>query len=148
MLEPFDDKYFMREALKQAQLAFEMDEIPVGAVVVSRNKIIARAHNLTEKLTDFTAHSEMQALTSASSFLGNKYLNECTLYVTLEPCLMCAGALFWTRIGRLVYGASDQKRGMNQIQHKVLHPATKVEGGIMADECSALLSEFFRKKRD
>lgn len=142
-----DDTYFMQEALKEARKAFELDEVPVGAVIVCEGKIIARAHNLSERLTDSTAHAEMQAFTMASSHLGGKYLNECTLYVTLEPCPMCAGASFWTQLGKIVYGASDEKRGYSLMNPKIVHPKTKVVSGILADECGELVSSFFRTKR-
>jgi len=141
------DEHFMREALKEAQKAFKADEIPVGAVVVCNKQIIARAHNLTERLNDATAHAEMQAFTSAENYLGSKYLNECTLYVTLEPCVMCAGAAFWTQIGEVVYGAKDKKRGFTLLGKKILHPKTKVRFGILETECSKILKEFFRKNR-
>ena len=141
------DEHFMREALKEAQKAFKADEIPVGAVVVCNKQIIARAHNLTERLNDATAHAEMQAFTSAENYLGSKYLNECTLYVTLEPCVMCAGAAFWTQIGEVVYGAKDKKRGFTLLGKKILHPKTKVRFGILETECSKILKEFFRKSR-
>ena len=141
------DEHFMREALKEAQKAFDADEIPVGAVVVCNKQIIARAHNLTERLNDATAHAEMQAFTSAENYLGSKYLNECTLYVTLEPCVMCAGAAFWTQIGEVVYGAKDEKRGFTLLGKKILHPKTKVRFGILETECSEILKEFFRKNR-
>jgi len=137
----------MREALKEAEKAFELDEIPVGAVIVSGERIIARAHNFTEKLNDVTAHAEMQAFTSASEYLGGKFLEDCTLYVTLEPCVMCAGAAFWTRISRLVYGAGDEKRGYTLTGNHILHPKTIVSRGILEEECSALLESFFEKKR-
>ena len=143
----FDDEYFMREALKEAEKALELDEVPVGAVIVSGERIIARTHNLTEQLNDVTAHAEMQAFTSASEYLGGKFLEECTLYVTLEPCVMCAGAAFWTRITRLVYGADDEKRGYSLVGHRILHPKTMVTGGVLKDECSSLLTSFFEKKR-
>lgn len=136
----------MREALKEANKAFDVDEIPVGAVVVCNNRIIARAHNLTERLNDVTAHAEMQAITAASNYLGAKYLNDCTLFVTLEPCAMCAGALFWSQISRVVYGASDEKRGF-QTMGGMMHPKTQLSAGILQDQCSDLLVEFFRKKR-
>jgi tRNA(adenine34) deaminase len=141
------DEYFMREALKEAKKAFDADEIPVGAIVVCNNRIIARAHNLTERLNDVTAHAEMQAITSAANFLNGKYLNECTMYITLEPCVMCAGALSWSQIGKIVFGASDTKRGFNLIGNKILHPKTELISGIIADECSELLKTFFQKKR-
>ena len=143
----FSDEYFMREALKEAYKALEKDEVPVGAVVVVNNKIIGRGHNMTETLTDVTAHAEMQAITAASNFLGAKYLIDCTLYVTLEPCVMCAGALFWSQIGRVVYGAPDSKRGY-ELQGVKLHPRTETLGGIMEAECGGLISDFFKKKRD
>ena len=143
----FSDEYLMREALKEAIKAFENDEVPVGVVVVAGNRIIARAHNLTETLNDVTAHAEMQAITIAASYLGGKYLKECTLYVTLEPCLMCAGALYWSQITRIVYGAADVKRGFTLYPASPLHPATEVTGGVLEKECAALLSEFFKKKR-
>lgn len=137
----------MREAIKEARLAIAEDEIPIGAVIVCDNRIIARAHNLTERLNDVTAHAEMQAFTSAANFLGGKYLEDCTLYVTVEPCLMCAGASFWTQISRVVYGAKDEKRGYSFFTSSALHPRTKVTSGIMEIECAALMKEFFRKKR-
>lgn len=141
------DERYMREAIKEAQQAFVLDEVPVGAVVVCGGRIISRAHNLTERLIDPTAHAEMQAITAATNFLGGKVLNECTLYVTLEPCPMCAGALFWSQIGRIVYGANDPKRGYSIISDRLLHPKTEVLSGVLADECSALLVDFFNKKR-
>jgi len=141
------DEQFMRYALDQAKMAFEKDEVPIGAVIVCKDQVIARAYNLTEQLTDFTAHAEMQAFTMASEYLSNKYLDKCTLYVTLEPCIMCSGAAFWTRIGRIVYGASDQKRGFSSLAKNVLHPKTEVESGVLEDECSVLLSTFFANKR-
>ncbi len=141
------DEHFMKEALKEAKKAYDADEIPVGAVVVCNKQIIARAHNLTERLNDATAHAEMQAFTSAENYLGSKYLNECTLYVTLEPCVMCAGAAFWTQIGKIVYGAKDEKRGYTLLEKNILHPKTKVKSGFLETECSDILKEFFRKKR-
>jgi len=143
----FNDEYFMREALKQAQIAFEKDEVPVGAVIVFNDRIIAKAHNLTESLNDVTAHAEMQAFTSAANTLGGKYLNNCTLYVTLEPCIMCGGAAAWTQISKIVFGAYDAKRGYSKLPDSILHPKTKVIGGIMEAECSQLLKTFFKKKR-
>ncbi len=137
----------MREALKEAEKAYELDEVPVGAVIVSGERIIARAHNLTEQLTDVTAHAEMQAFTAASEYLGGKFLEDCTLYVTLEPCVMCAGAAFWTRISRVVYGAADEKRGYSLNGQHILHPKTLVTRDVMSDESSSLLSSFFEKKR-
>jgi tRNA(adenine34) deaminase len=146
VIDLFDDNYFMKEALKEAMAAFEADEVPVGAVVMCNNRIIARAHNLTERLTDVTAHAEMQAITSASNFLGAKYLQDCTLYVTLEPCAMCAGALFWSQMGKVVFGAADEKRGFTTMGGQ-LHPKTEIVSGVMANDCSDLMVEFFRKKR-
>ena len=143
----FDDVYFMREAIREAVKAFEEDEVPVGAVVVANNKIIARGHNLTERLTDVTAHAEMQAITSAANYLGVKYLKDCTIYITLEPCVMCAGALFWSQIDRVVFGAKDEKRGFNTLGIKV-HPKTIVLGGIEEEVCGDLLKDFFRLKRN
>ena len=147
MLEPFDDTYYMRKALQEAELAYEKGEIPIGAVVVVADRIIARAHNLTEMLNDVTAHAEMQAITAASNFLGGKYLRECTLYVTIEPCQMCAGALFWSQIGKIVYGARDEQRGCINMG-TMLHPKTKMTGGILEEECSSLLKRFFIEKRN
>lgn len=146
-LSVFSDEQFMREALKEARKAFDADEVPVGAVVVANNRIIARAHNLTERLNDVTAHAEMQAITAAANALGGKYLTDCTLYVTLEPCLMCAGALSWSQISRIVYGASDEKRGYIKLNQPVLHPKTVIERGLLADECAKLMKDFFQKKR-
>lgn len=147
MIEPFNDEYFMKKAFSEALLAFEKDEVPVGAVVVSKGKIIARAHNLTETLNDVTAHAEMQAITSAANFLGGKYLNDCILYVTLEPCVMCAGALGWSQIGKVVFGAFDEKRGYKKFAIKTFHPKTEIIGGILETECSELIQEFFKQKR-
>jgi len=141
------DEFYMREALKEAQKAFDANEVPIGAVIVCRNTIIARAHNLTERLKDFTAHAEMQAFTSASEYLQNKYLNECTLYVTLEPCVMCTGAAFWTQLGKVVYGAQDKKRGVSQISDQLFHPKTEVIAGVLADDCVKILSRFFDGRR-
>ena len=143
----FGHEYFMRKAYNQAQIAYQIDEVPVGAVIVYQEKIIAKAHNLCEQLIDFTAHAEMQAMTSASNFLQNKYLNECSLYVTLEPCVMCAGAAFWTRIGTLIYGASDTKRGFSKIKNRIIHPKTVVISSVLENECSTILKDFFQKKR-
>ena len=137
----------MKTALDEARAAAVQGEIPVGAVVVCNGTVIARAHNLTETLTDVTAHAEMQAITAAASYLGGKYLDQCTLYVTLEPCAMCAGAIGWSQLGRLVYGASDPKRGYTIYAPDVLHPKTQITGGIMADECASAVQEFFRKRR-
>ena len=141
------DERFMRLALAQAQEAFYRDEVPIGAVIVCQGKVIARGHNLTETLTDVTAHAEMQAITSAASFLGGKYLTQCTLYVTVEPCLMCAGALGWSQISRVVYGASDDKRGYHTYCDSPFHKKTEVVGGVLAEECSKLMTDFFKKKR-
>ena len=137
----------MNEALKEAKKALEKDEVPIGAVIVCEDRIIARAHNLTEILTDVTAHAEMQAYTAASGYLGGKYLNECTLYVTIEPCVMCAGASFWAQLGTLVYGADDPKRGYRLIDQQLLHPKTKVISGLLAADCSKLMTSFFKSKR-
>jgi len=147
MIEPFDDAYFMRKAFAEAVIAFDAGEIPVGAVVVSNGKIIARAHNLTETLNDVTAHAEMQAITAAANFLGGKYLNDCTLYVTLEPCVMCAGALGWSHIGKIVFGAADEKRGFYRFAPRALHPKTEITGGVLEIECAELMQEFFKQKR-
>ena len=146
-ISPLDDAHFMKQALIEAQKAFEMDEVPVGAVIVCKQKIIARCHNFTERLNDFTAHAEMQAYTSASEYLGSKYLNDCVLYVTLEPCVMCAGAGFWTRIGKIVFGAADKKRGYQRLDESILHPSTEIQGGILEDACAELLKAFFATKR-
>jgi len=145
--ELYSPEYFMNEALREARKALERNEVPIGAVIVCQNRIIARAHNLTEALIDVTAHSEMQAITAASDHLGGKYLNECTLYVTLEPCVMCAGAIFWAQLEKLVYGADDKKRGYRLIRQQILHPRTVVESGILTQECSLLIKEFFQNKR-
>jgi tRNA(adenine34) deaminase len=142
-----DDKFYMRQALVEAQKAAERDEVPVGAVVVCRDRIIARAHNLTETLNDVTAHAEMQAITAAANYLGGKYLNDCTLYVTVEPCVMCAGAIAWAQMGRLVIGAMDDKRGYQKYAPHALHPKTLVVQDVMAEECALLMKEFFKRKR-
>ncbi|MCA0131041.1 nucleoside deaminase [Winogradskyella alexanderae] len=147
MINPYDDTYFMKKALQEAEEAFHKGEVPVGAIIVIKNKIIARSHNLTELLNDVTAHAEMQAITSASNFLGGKYLTGCTMYVTLEPCQMCAGALFWSQISRVVFGATDEKRGFRTMGTK-LHPKTEVLGGILENEASNLLKRFFIEKRN
>ena len=139
---------FMRKALEEAKLAEEEGEIPVGAVVVCKDRVIARAHNQTERLNDVTAHAEMLAITSATSMLGRKYLNDCTLYVTMEPCVMCGGALAWAQLGELVYGAADPHRGYARLTPSVLHPKTKVSGGVLAEECGDLVKEFFARKRE
>lgn len=142
-----DDEKFMRKALDEARIAFNSDEVPIGAVIVSHGKVIARAHNMTEALTDITAHAEMQAITSAASFLGGKYLTECTLYVTVEPCLMCAGAIGWAQIPRVVYGASDDKRGYHTYTASPFHKKTTVTSGVLEAECAELMTEFFKNKR-
>jgi tRNA(adenine34) deaminase len=138
---------YMKEAIKEAHIALSKDEVPIGAVIVCQDKIIGRGHNLTERLTDVTAHAEMQAFTAASHFLGSKYLENCTLYVTLEPCLMCAGAAYWTQVSQIVYGCKDEKRGYSMAGKKILHPKTSVISGILETECRELLQQFFRKKR-
>jgi tRNA(adenine34) deaminase len=142
-----DEAYFMKQALIEANKAFEQDEIPIGAVIVWENKIIARAHNQTESLNDVTAHAEMIAITAAANTLGGKYLTECILYVTIEPCLMCAGALAWAQIGKVVYGASDEKKGFHLMAPKALHPKTELVSGVLESECRALMQAFFKKKR-
>ena len=146
MENPFTDEYFMKKALQEAEMAFEKDEIPVGAVIVIDNKVIARGHNLTEMLVDVTAHAEMQAITAAANFLGGKYLTGCTLYVTLEPCQMCAGALYWSQISKIVFGASDEHRGFEKMGTQ-LHPKTTVVRGVLANEASELMKRFFKEKR-
>jgi tRNA(adenine34) deaminase len=148
MIDLYTDDYFMNEALKEARVAFDDGEVPVGAVVVCKNRIIGRAHNQTERLTDSTAHAEMLAVTSASNYLGSKYLNECTLYVTLEPCVMCAGALHWVQLMKLVYGASDIQRGYTLVSSPLLHPRTEVIKGIKQPECKTLVDDFFRRIRE
>lgn len=147
-MEIYTDEFFMREALKEAQKAFDDGEVPVGAVVVAKNRIIARAHNQTERLTDATAHAEMIAITSATNYLGAKYLVDCAIYVTLEPCVMCAGALNWSQISRVVYGASDLLKGFSTINSPLLHPKTQIVKGIKADECKGLLERFFERLRE
>ena len=142
-----DDERYMREAINEAKAALMDDEIPIGAVVVSNGRIIGRGHNLTETLHDVTAHAEMQAITAAEEYLGGKYLNQCTLYVTVEPCLMCAGAIGWSQLGRLVYGASDEKRGFTQYALKALHPKTEVVKGVMEAEAAEMMKAFFKTKR-
>lgn len=142
-----DDEFFMRQAISEARVALEEQEVPIGAVVVCGGKIVGRGHNLTQRLGDATAHAEMQALTAAGSTLGGKYLADCTLYVTVEPCVMCAGACAWTQIGRIVYGASDAKRGFLRFGTGLLHPRTELTGGVLEDECGGMVSRFFEKKR-
>ena len=141
------DEIYMKEALKLAEKAYQEDEIPIGAVVVSQGKIIGKGYNLTERLNDVTAHAEMQAFTAAANFLGGKYLRDCTLYVTIEPCVMCAGASYWTQISRIVYGAKDEKRGYSSINEKITHPKTNITAGVLADQCATLMMSFFRNKR-
>ena len=148
MTEIFSDEYFMKQALSEAKIAFDKGEIPIGAVIVCEKRIIARAHNLTETLNDVTAHAEMQAITAAASVLGGKYLVDCTLYVTVEPCPMCAGALFWAQIDRIVYGASDEKRGYSKLTPGALHTKTKVQAGILAEEAAQMMKRFFKGLRD
>jgi tRNA(adenine34) deaminase len=147
MVLPYDDTYFMKKALQEAEAAFEKGEVPIGAIIVIQDRIIARTHNLTEQLNDVTAHAEMQAITSAANFLGGKYLKDCTLYVTLEPCQMCAGALYWSQISKIVYAAEDPQRGCGAMGTK-LHPKTKISGGVMEKEASELLKKFFIQKRN
>ena len=147
MIDPFSDEYFMKFALEEAKRGYNKDEVPVGAVIVADNKIIARAHNLTETLNDVTAHAEMQAITAAANFLGGKYLEDCDLYVTVEPCVMCAGALSWAHIRRIIFGAKDEKRGYSIFSHDVLHPKTKIVSGVLEKDCSELMKKFFREKR-
>ena len=147
MQSSLSDDFFMKQALAEAHKAYDEGEIPVGAVVVCDNRVIARAHNQTERLNDVTAHAEIVALTAAADYLGSKYLDECTLYVTLEPCVMCAGALAWAQLGRLVYAASDDKRGFMRFGKELLHPKTKLELGIMQDDCGDLIKRFFKEKR-
>ena len=146
-MTPNDDIRYMKMALDEATQAYEQGEVPVGAIVVCQGRVIARAHNLTETLTDVTAHAEMQAITAAANYLGGKYLNECTLYVTVEPCVMCAGALGWAQTKRVVFGAADEKRGFQRFAPQALHPKTEVASGVMADECAALMKAFFSSRR-
>lgn len=147
MISPYNDAYFMKQAYLEAQKAFDLGEVPVGAVVVANNQIIARTHNLSEKLHDVTAHAEIQAITAASEYLGAKYLTTCTLYATLEPCVMCAGALYWSQIEKIVYAANDEKRGAGRFENKLYHPKTLVTKGPMEQECAQLLKDFFEKRR-
>jgi tRNA(adenine34) deaminase len=146
-LEPHGDEFYMKQALREAMAAYDENEVPVGAIVVCNDRIIARAHNLTERLNDVTAHAEMQAVTAAADFLGGKYLNQCTLYVSLEPCPMCAGALAWAQLKRLVFGAYDERKGFTLISENLLHPKTVVQGGIMGDDSAELLRRFFQERR-
>ncbi|MBQ5370141.1 MAG: nucleoside deaminase [Bacteroidaceae bacterium] len=146
-INPYSDEYFMRQALQEAQQAFEQDEVPVGCIITCRDKVIARTHNLTETLHDVTAHAEIQAITAAAEALGGKYLDTCTLYVTVEPCIMCAGAIGWSQMGRVVYGARDEKRGFENFAPKAFHPKTEVVSGVLEDECAELMKNFFKSKR-
>ena len=147
MIKPYDDEYFMRQALREAEQAFKADEVPVGAVVVCDDRIVGRAHNLTERLNDVTAHAEIQAITAAAEHLGGKYLRDCTLYVTVEPCVMCGGALAWAQIGKIVFGAFDEKAGYRRFGNRLLHPKTQVIGGVLEAECADLMVAFFKRKR-
>lgn len=147
MISGNDDEYFMRQALKEAEQAFKQDEVPIGAVIVGGGRILARTHNLTEKLNDVTAHAEMQAITSAAEAIGGKYLDDCTVYVTVEPCPMCAAALRWAQVGRIVFGAFDEKSGYRRIGGVLLHPKTQVTGGVLEPQCADLMKAFFRRKR-
>ena len=142
-----NDDYYMRQALNEARQAFDKGEVPIGAVVVCKGRIIARGHNLTETLTDVTAHAEMQAITAAANVLGGKYLTDCILYVTIEPCPMCAGGLLWSQISKIVYGAKDEKKGYSVFSPSILHPKTEVVSGVMEEECASLMKEFFKQKR-
>ena len=142
------DDFFMKEALKEVQKALALDEVPIGAVIVHGGRIIGRGHNLTEQLNDVTAHAEMQAFTAAANYTGGKYLKDCTLYVTIEPCVMCAGASYWTQISRIVYGARDQKRGFSQVSDQIIHPKTEVLSGVRSEEAANLMKDFFISKRD
>jgi tRNA(adenine34) deaminase len=146
-METFSDEYFMRIALNEAQQAYDVDEVPIGAIIVCGNRIIGRGHNLTERLHDVTAHAEMQAITAAANFLRAKYLIDCTLYVTIEPCPMCAGALYWSQITKVVIGAKDSKKGFTKLQNNLLHPKTELSFGILESECGALMTSFFQSKR-
>ena len=146
--EQSQDDFFMAEALKEAHKALALDEVPIGAVIVHAGKIIGRGHNLTEQLNDVTAHAEMQAFTAAANYTGGKYLKDCTLYVTIEPCVMCAGAAYWTQISRIVYGAEDVKRGFSQISKRILHPKTELIGGVLAEDSARLMKEFFIARRN
>jgi tRNA(adenine34) deaminase len=147
MITPYNDEYFMKQAYQEALKAYELGEIPVGAIIVANNQILARTHNLTEQLTDVTAHAEIQAITAAANFLGGKYLHGCTLYVTLEPCVMCGGALYWSQIDKVVFAARDEKRGAGRLGENIYHPKTLVSNGIMAEECGELMKQFFAERR-
>jgi len=146
MIDPYSDEHFMRQAIQEAKKSLQKDEVPIGAVIVANNNIIARGHNLTEQLNDVTAHAEMQAITAAAENLGGKYLKNCTLYVTMEPCVMCAGALSWSQITKVVFGAHDERRGACRFG-EIFHPKTEVVGGLLEDECGTLVKDFFKKKR-
>lgn len=147
MITPYNDEYFMKQAYQEALKAYELGEIPVGAIIVANNQVLARTHNLTEQLTDVTAHAEIQAITAAANFLGGKYLHGCTLYVTLEPCVMCGGALYWSQIDKVVFAARDEKRGAGRLGENIYHPKTLVSNGIMAEECGELMKQFFVERR-
>lgn len=147
MITPYNDAYFMKQALQEAHKAAALDEVPVGAIIVANNQIIARSHNFTEHLHDVTAHAEIQAITAASEYLGAKYLTGCTLYVTLEPCVMCAGALYWSQIDKIVFGARDEKRGAGRFQNELYHPKTLLVNGVLEEECAELMVDFFKSKR-
>lgn len=147
MILPYNDEYFMRQAFAEAQKAYDLGEVPVGAVVVVKNSIIARTHNFTEHLNDVTAHAEVQAITAAAEYLGGKYLTDCTIYITLEPCVMCAGALYWSQINKIVFGASDPKRGAGRFGSQLYHPKTTIVSGVMEQECGELITKFFESKR-
>ncbi|WP_394668003.1 nucleoside deaminase [Halosquirtibacter xylanolyticus] len=147
MIQPFDDAYYMKQALLEAENALQEGEIPIGAIIVSEGRVIGRGHNRTETLNDVTAHAEMQAITAAAETLGGKYLKDCTLYVTVEPCIMCAGALGWSQISKVVYGTGDNQRGYSNIAPKAFHPKTEIIGGILEDDCKELMTQFFRNKR-
>ncbi|MEN9997599.1 MAG: hypothetical protein RI922_589 [Bacteroidota bacterium] len=147
MITPYNDEYFMKQALQEAYKAYEQDEVPVGAIVVANNQIIARSHNFTEHLNDVTAHAEIQAITAAAEFLGGKYLKGCTLYVTVEPCVMCAGALYWSQVDKVVFGTRDEKRGAGRFKNDLYHPKTLVVNGVLEKECSEIMLQFFQNKR-
>lgn len=147
MITPYNDEYFMKQAYQEALKAYDLGEIPVGAVIVANNQVLARTHNLTEQLTDVTAHAEIQAITAAANYLGGKYLHGCTLFVTLEPCVMCAGALYWSQIDRIVFAARDERRGAGRLNENLYHPKTLLSNGIMAEECGGLLKQFFAERR-
>ena len=147
MISPYNDEYFMKQALQEAYKAFEQDEVPVGAIIVAKNQIIARSHNFTEHLNDVTAHAEMQAITAAAEFLGGKYLTGCTLYVTVEPCVMCAGALYWSQLDKVVFGTRDENRGAGRFKNELYHPKTLIVNGVLEKECSEVMLRFFQSKR-